>query len=311
MKEQVRWRLKTPGSIQAMVMDMDGTLLNEHNEISPQTLQMLMDLQKQGVKLVLASGRSYPRLLPYANLLKMQEYGGELIEIDGVGAYDLAKNERVKYHTWAPEEIQPLYAWLMQQNAETQAVFDDGLFCFYPKPLQEKKEAYRKEHHLPDDFPWTAGPWAWLSDLRQGYPHIQYANSAQDINVPINKLQIMQEEEPIAQLFETMQKEFADQYSIYRTTPRQLEVLPLGFSKGEGVRRLMKKHGWDKEKVLVFGDGENDVSMFEAVPHSFAMANAKDYVQKHAKHTAGDNKKDGLIEGLLQAGYIIPAGEDE
>ena len=41
-----------------IVMDMDGTLLTQNQQILPYTKEVLMNLQKQGVSLVLASGRN-------------------------------------------------------------------------------------------------------------------------------------------------------------------------------------------------------------------------------------------------------------
>ena len=38
---------------------------------------------------------------------------------------------------------------------------------------------------------------------------------------------------------------------------------------------MMDMFGWDKDKVFTFGDGENDVSMFGVVTHSFAMGQAR------------------------------------
>ena len=45
--------------LDAIVMDMDGTLLDPNNKILPETKAALIACQKQGTKLVLASGRSY------------------------------------------------------------------------------------------------------------------------------------------------------------------------------------------------------------------------------------------------------------
>lgn len=44
-------------NIDMIVMDMDGTLLTSQQKILPYTKEILMHLQKQGVALVLASGR--------------------------------------------------------------------------------------------------------------------------------------------------------------------------------------------------------------------------------------------------------------
>ena len=284
--------------VKAIVMDMDGTLLNEQDKISPITRDYLIGLEKQGVRLVLASGRSYTRLLGYASELEMDQHGGYLLEIDGVALYDLANQERTKFKTMSPEEIRGIFSYLTTQNAESQAMFDDGLFDFFTPEIYEKKKQIRQEQNLPDDFPWTAGPWNWLTDFRDGYGNLHYIQSADEISCPINKLQIMQEEKPLAELYERLQDKFSDSFAIYRTTPRQLEVLPFGYSKGMGIRKLMEKEGWDKDEVLVFGDGENDVSMFGEVTHSFAMGNAKPFVQKQASEVTGTNREDGIVQAL-------------
>lgn len=288
----------TESTVRAVVLDMDGTLLNEHEQISDKTRDALIQLEKEGVKLILASGRSYTRLMPYAKELKMDEYGGYMIEVDGVALYDFDQNKRIKYHEMSPEELAGIFNWLTTQNAESQAMFDDGLFDYISPELYERKKELRKEKGLPDDFPWTAGPFTLLHDLRKGYPHIHYVKSAEEITCPINKIQIMQDEDEIASLYQRMDREWGKEFSIYRTTPKQLEVLPLGYSKGSTVARLMKEHGWNKDEVLVFGDGENDLSMFEVVDHSFAMGNAQDFVKAKAAHVAGSNREDGIVSGL-------------
>ncbi len=64
-----------------------------------------------------------------------------------------------------------------------------------------------------------------------------------------------------------------------------LEVLDTGYayhvvspdtSKGTGVERLAQSVGFDLSNAVAVGDSENDVSTFEAVGRSFAVANADD-----------------------------------
>ena len=40
-----------------LILDLDGTLTNSQKEITPFTRQTLIDAQKKGMRLVLASGR--------------------------------------------------------------------------------------------------------------------------------------------------------------------------------------------------------------------------------------------------------------
>ena len=59
-----------------LALDLDGTLTNSKKEITPHTLEVLMQAQQRGLRLVLASGRPTPGILPLAEQLHLGEYGG-------------------------------------------------------------------------------------------------------------------------------------------------------------------------------------------------------------------------------------------
>ncbi|WP_276815093.1 HAD family hydrolase [Faecalibaculum rodentium] len=288
--------------LKAIIMDMDGTLLAPGDHILPETKQKLLELERQGVTLILASGRSYTRLLPYADQLDMAANGGYLIEVDGISLYDMGGGEREVLRRMDPSEIREVYTDLMHLNCEAQACFDDGFFDYFDEDIRRKKEQLRKERNLPDDFPWTAGPWDWLADLRSGYPNQTFVHSAEEINRPINKIQLMQDEDKIREIYDFLIRKYGDRFEIFRTCPRQLEILPKGYSKGKTLKRLMEMKGWNKDEVVAFGDGENDVSMFEVVDDSFAMANARDFVKAKARYETASNADNGIVQGLERLG---------
>lgn len=66
-----------------LVLDVDGTLLNRHNEISKRNLAALLKVQQMGVRIVLASGRPTNGLLPLAKSLELQNYGGFILSYNG------------------------------------------------------------------------------------------------------------------------------------------------------------------------------------------------------------------------------------
>lgn len=57
-----------------LVLDLDGTLTNNRKEITDRTRLSLIEAQKKGVKLVLASGRPTYGIVPLAEKLEMQQY---------------------------------------------------------------------------------------------------------------------------------------------------------------------------------------------------------------------------------------------
>lgn len=87
-------------SIKWIVTDMDGTLLNSSERITDRTREALIACQKKGIRLILASGRSYVRLLPYAEQLEMKNYEGCFIEINGLALISLRRKRGQCFLHW-------------------------------------------------------------------------------------------------------------------------------------------------------------------------------------------------------------------
>ena len=66
-----------------LVLDVDGTLLNDEKEITPRTLATLLKVQQMGVHIVLASGRPTYGILPLAKKLELGNYGGYILSYNG------------------------------------------------------------------------------------------------------------------------------------------------------------------------------------------------------------------------------------
>ncbi|MDE6830183.1 MAG: HAD-IIB family hydrolase, partial [Lachnospiraceae bacterium] len=68
---------------QMLVLDLDGTLTNSNKEISGATRDALIDIQRQGKKVVLASGRPTKGVLPLAEQLRLIEFGSYIVSFTG------------------------------------------------------------------------------------------------------------------------------------------------------------------------------------------------------------------------------------
>ena len=55
--------------LKAIVLDLDGTLLNSKKVVSPLTRDKLIEAQEQGIKVILASGRPTPAMMHIAEEL--------------------------------------------------------------------------------------------------------------------------------------------------------------------------------------------------------------------------------------------------
>ena len=66
-----------------IVLDLDGTLTNRDKIITPRTKQSLMEAQKRGLKVVLASGRPTYGVMPLAEELELETYEGYILSFNG------------------------------------------------------------------------------------------------------------------------------------------------------------------------------------------------------------------------------------
>ena len=66
-----------------LVLDVDGTLLNDKKEITPRTHAALLKAQQMGVHVVLASGRPTNGVQPLAEALELNHYGGFILSYNG------------------------------------------------------------------------------------------------------------------------------------------------------------------------------------------------------------------------------------
>lgn len=291
-------------TIKWIVSDMDGTMLNRNHEISEETKRGLMECQKRGIKLIMASGRAHSRMLRYAAELRMADYHGYFIEVNGMAIMDVKTRnrrifERLRYH-----DIARLFREIKKNDMEFQGYEDAAIYNYIPPALMEDKRRYREEMKLPDDYPWTSGDWHMVLDLRDGYKETFNIESEEELPDQLNKVAACHHPEVIDRYVDTFNTMFQSQYEVTKTTPRCLEFAPKGVSKGVALRKLMKEYGIAKDEVLVFGDGENDISMFGEVVHSVAMGNAPQTVKDAASEVTLGNHQDGIVATLKQYGLI-------
>lgn len=90
-------------SYEIIVLDLDGTLTNRDKVITPKTKQRLMELQERGKKIVLASGRPTPGVLPLARELDLAKYGSYILSFNG-GRITNCKTGEIIFSRSLPQE---------------------------------------------------------------------------------------------------------------------------------------------------------------------------------------------------------------
>ena len=82
------------------------------------------------------------------------------------------------------------------------------------------------------------------------------------------------------------------------------DVIPKAGGKDLGVRSVLERLGIEPEEAVAFGDGENDLAMFESVGTSVAMGNAWDSVKERATLVNSHVDEDGIYRACERLGLI-------
>ena len=119
------------------------------------------------------------------------------------------------------------------------------------------------------------------------FQHISNVDDKIGIQVFPIKFSYFGEVETLRFLEEKVHHEFPNQFSSFLVDTNCLDFMPLHVNKGSGIKVLLKHLGIERNEVVCIGDSENDISMFELIPHSFAMKTASSTVQSNASKISG------------------------
>jgi hydroxymethylpyrimidine pyrophosphatase-like HAD family hydrolase len=120
-------------------MDLDGTLNNSEKKITPVTKAALMQAQKQGIRLALASARPSPGLYKERDILELHRYGGILMSYNGGRIVDAATGDTL-FET-AMDRNQAVQVLRFLEQLPVTPILDDGK-QFYVTDEQGYKVEY-------------------------------------------------------------------------------------------------------------------------------------------------------------------------
>ncbi len=259
-----------------IVLDMDGTLLNSKHRISPELKKLLIDLQDEGIKLILCSGRNINSMRSYARELECYKHETFIVSDNG-GAITKIENGQehvLKTSSFSKEKVTNIVKIVGNRTHDAAS--------FYNQHRYTKK--LTKYTFL-----------VWLRYKQR---------SRIGINRKANKVLFTDTPENINKVYDQVKQDIAaydPEVNVFRSVPHLIEVTPAGSLKGNALKEIVEMYNFDLEYLIAFGDGENDISMLEYAPHSVAMGNAFDTVKAVASEECDTNDNNGIYHFLAKA----------
>ncbi|MGC4018525.1 MAG: Cof-type HAD-IIB family hydrolase [Muricomes sp.] len=256
-----------------LVLDLDGTLTNSKKEITEPTRNALIELQKNGKKVVLASGRPLNGILPLAEELELAGHGGYILSFNGA-RITRCHDEEVIYNRILPPEVIP--------EVYEIAASVPGLDVL----------AYEGEHILSGI---SSNQYTEQEAFINKMSVVEVPDFVGHLQFPVNKLLITGEPSIVEKGMELLKKRFHTFLNIYRSEPFFLEIMPQNIDKAYSLQKLLNSLGMTADQMICCGDGYNDVSMIEYAGLGVAMENAQTVVKDTADFITRSNDDDGIL----------------
>ena len=261
------------------VTDLDGTLLRSDQKTSAYTNQVINNLVENGMLFSYATARSY---LTSHKVTKGLNASFPLIVYNGAMVID-NKNGTFLIKNFFGSKIKSIVEDLIEHDIYPIVYsFIDGeeKFSYIPERCSvgmqmfvESRRDDTRNHPVLHKEDLTAG---------EGF-YITCIDSTEKLKPLYEKY---------SELYHCVFQE-----DIY-TKHQWLEIMPKAASKANAIRQL--KEFLHCDKVIVFGDGKNDIDMFEAADESYAVSNAVDELKEIATGVIGSNNDDAVAKWLRE-----------
>ncbi len=285
--------LQKAALVKLVVCDLDGTLLNDKKEISQRNLEAIARANERGIMVTICSGRIFTMLEAYVRTLDLNV---PLISANGAVVVS-PQGEILSGVRLDTDDCYKTMTFAMNEGLDYIIVCDEA--CYYTSSsvrvkyfVQYNEIAAQQDLDLieliPIPLPDGKVAESWV---RGNYP--------QFTSLGLRKILIYELDET---RFDFVKKhiEKSTGLMVSSSDPGLLDIVAEGVDKGRGLALLARHFGLKPEEVMVFGDFDNDLSMFEWAGFPVAMGNAITELKEHAIYITDTNTEDGVAQALEQ-----------
>lgn len=268
--------------IKLLALDIDGTLVNSRDELTPPVRAALQEAVAAGIRLVLATGRRYSRAVPLVEPLGIE---APLVTASGA----LIKNPLDHQTLYCAQFGRPRLCRTLAvlERAGYQAVvyadtFDQG-FDYYCVSLDVQSPELLDFYQLN---PQCERLWPTLMhDPPEGiFAGFAIGTRDEMLRLAVELERVLPEELYVHVLRSPRYKGF------------MCEICPGGVSKWSGIQRLAHSWGIGDDEICAVGDDVNDIPMIRSAALGIAMGNALPEVKAAADLVAPTNDEDGVAQ---------------
>jgi Cof subfamily protein (haloacid dehalogenase superfamily) len=264
----------------ALVLDLDGTLLDEQSAIPAANKLALARAQAHGVRVMVATGRSSISAHP---LLEELALDGPSVVFNGAALYDPRSRRMLEERVLSQRTLERVLAWGRARRLMMVVMCADRKLATIPRDECER-DALRGmtalEFVAPEEL--DAEFVIRVTLFSRDYAHCNELERALEAAVgqPVYLTSF-----PLSVL------------ASHRDSPMHVvDVHPPCRGKAEALRLLSEHHAIPPERVVAVGDATNDIPMFQAAGLSVCMASGMEEALAAAQRVIGGNETSAIAD---------------
>ena len=266
------------------VSDLDGTLMRNDETISAYTERTLNELIEEGLAFTYATARSVESARTITGGLRLKL---PVVTRNGTVLADNSTGRHLEKALFTEEEVRllkELLPELPEYGFVSCFIGDEMIKTYIPGKHTPGMEKYLRKNEHDTRLRPAADPGSMFIG-QPGY------------------VTLIDDREKIAPIYERVRNYPGWECLFQKDTywdEYWLEICPQNCTKAKAILKLKETFGF--EKLVVFGDSVNDLSMFRSADESYAVDNAIDELKEAATAVIGSNEEDAVAD-FLKAGF--------
>lgn len=265
------------------VSDLDGTLMHKDLKISDFSVKTINALVGKGVAFTYATARS---ISSAGTITKDLNLKLPVITRNGAVLADNNTGKIIEKALFTEKEVEMLKDMLpeLPKTGFVSCYFGDDMKKVFAGSLHTAELQGYLDYYKDDPSVVTVSD---LSEMFMGNP---------------GYVTIIGDKDEIEPLYIRTREyngwECLFQKDVYRDE-YWLEIAPRNSTKAKSILKLKEEYGFDK--LVVFGDSANDMTMFKISDEAYAVSNAVDELKALATGIIGSNEEDAVAVYLSKA----------
>lgn len=255
-----------------VVMDMDDTLLKDDRTLSDENRVTIIEAQKRGIKVVLASGRPTYAMMGIAKELEMDKFDSHVISYNGAEIRECATNNTIFENSLTKEVAHELYDISRENNVHIHTYVDDVIIT----------PALNKYTDIEAEI--------------TGMPMSRVENFKEKVKGNVIKVLMVEHPDYLKEVEKKLKPFVKDRLNMVISKPFFLEFMDKGIDKASALEKLINTLGIRREEIIAIGDSYNDRGMVNFAGLGVFMGNAPDDLKSDADYIADTNMNDGVAK---------------